>query len=62
MKTDTQSNSLVTSAWYARLAYSNRFAGNAIVDNNVEIAVNVTLNARSALKIEQNLEEKKVEK
>jgi hypothetical protein len=55
MKTDTQSKSFVTSALYARFAYSSKFIGNAIVDNNVEIPVNVTLNARSALKIEQNL-------
>ena len=54
IKTDAQSKSLVTSAWYAKLAYNMRLAGKAMVDNNVEIAVNVTLKAKSALKIELN--------
>ena len=53
--TDIQSRSLVTSASYENFAYRRRFIGNAITDSIVEIAVIVTLKAKSALNNEHHL-------
>ena len=55
MNTDSQSRSLVTSAWYENFAYRSKFTGSATHERIVEIAVIVTLKARSALKREHHL-------
>ena len=55
MKTDAQSKSLVTSALYEKFAYRSKFTGNAIHERIVEIAVIVTLKAKSALNNEHHL-------
>jgi hypothetical protein len=56
MKTDRQSRSLVTSAEYDILAYTRRLLrGSAITERKVEIAVMVTLRAKSALNMEHHL-------
>jgi hypothetical protein len=55
MKTDRQSRSLVTSAAYDILAYIRRLTGSAITERIVEIAVMVTLRAKSALNMEHHL-------
>jgi hypothetical protein len=60
--TDIQSKSLVTSASYENFAYRRRFIGNAITDSIVEIAVIVTLKAKSALNNEHHLYNQKVYK
>ena len=54
-KTDTQSKSLVTSALYEKFAYRRRFTGSAMHESIVEIAVIVTLKAKSALNNEHHL-------
>ena len=53
--TDVQSKSLITSALYEKFAYRSKFTGSAIQERIVEIAVIVTLKAKSALNNEHHL-------
>ena len=52
---DAQSSNATTSSLYENLEYNSKFAGNAIQDKIVDIAVMVTDNAKSALNMEHHL-------
>ena len=55
INTDTQSKSEITSALYEKFAYRSKLTGSAIHERIVEIAVIVTLKAKSALNNEHHL-------